>query len=127
LLVDGDVAGVFDIDDATKVRRDGDRIVAIGKDLAQYDGIDCGVFRVTPALVEALGEEFRERGDCSLSDGIRRLCVRDRMRAVAVGGLAWLDVDTPEALRQAGRLLRSGAFGRVREVETPAGARVGVM
>ena len=90
LLVDGDVAGVFDIDDATKVRREGDRIVAIGKDLTEYDGIDCGVFRVTPALVEALGEAYGERGDCSLSDGVRRLCERDRMRAVAVSGEAWL-------------------------------------
>ena len=127
LLVDGDVAGVFDIDDATKVRREGDRIVAIGKDLTEYDGIDCGVFRVTSALVEALGEAYGERGDCSLSDGVRRLCERDRMRAVAVSGEAWLDVDTPEALRQARVLLRAGAFGTGLAVPGRARPRAGVV
>ncbi|MBI5502723.1 MAG: NTP transferase domain-containing protein [Deltaproteobacteria bacterium] len=127
LLVDGDVAGVFDIDDATKVRRQGDRIVAIGKELADYDGIDCGVFRITPALIEALGEVHGQRGDCSLSDGVRKLCAGDRMRAVGVTGEPWIDVDTPQALRAATALLGSARWEGVRETPGRKSARVGVV
>jgi 2-aminoethylphosphonate-pyruvate transaminase len=106
LLVDDDTEAVFDIDDATKVRRLGDRIVSIGKELEDYDGIDCGVFRITPTLVDALGTAYRERGDCSLSDGVRAMCSKGLMRAVPVAGEMWLDVDTPQALRHANALLR---------------------
>ncbi|MBI5487493.1 MAG: phosphocholine cytidylyltransferase family protein [Deltaproteobacteria bacterium] len=127
LVVDGDVAGVFDIDDATKVRREGDRIVAIGKELADYDGIDCGVFRVTPALIGALSDAYAERGDCSLSDGVRKLCAGDRMRAVGVTGEPWIDVDTPQALRAATALLGSGKWEGVREAPARERARVGVV
>ncbi len=101
LAVDDAVGAIFDIDDATKVRRDGDSIVAIGKELSDYDGIDTGVFRVGLSLVVALRRVYDERGDCSLSDGVRELCRLGRMRAVPAGGGTWLDVDTPEALRHA--------------------------
>ena len=37
LGVDPKIDGIFDIDDATKVRRIGDRIVDIGKDIQEYD------------------------------------------------------------------------------------------
>ncbi|NMC69850.1 MAG: aminotransferase class V-fold PLP-dependent enzyme [Myxococcales bacterium] len=114
LMVDEDPEACFDIDDATKVGRLGDRIVAIGKDLADYDAIDCGVFRITPALVDALAAVYRERGDCSLSDGVRLLCGRGLMRAVPAAGELWLDVDTPQALRHAQALLR------IRELERGA-------
>jgi len=112
LLVDDDADAVFDIDDATKVRRLGDRIVSIGKELEDYDGIDCGVFRISPLLIDALAAAYRERGDCSLSDGVRQLCGRGLMRAVPVAGEMWLDVDTPQALRHANALLR------IRELES---------
>jgi 2-aminoethylphosphonate-pyruvate transaminase len=114
LGVDDDIGGVFDIDDATKVRRSGDWIVEISKELEGYDGIDTGVFRITPALIEALGAEFAERGDCSLSDGVRRLAVAGKMRAVPVTGSLWIDVDTPMARRYAEAVLR------VRELERGA-------
>jgi 2-aminoethylphosphonate-pyruvate transaminase len=115
LLVDDEAEAVFDIDDATKVRRLGDRIVAIGKELDDYDGIDCGVFRITPALIDALAATYRERGDCSLSDGVRQLCSRGLMRAVQVAGETWLDVDTPQALRHANALLRIKELESCRE------------
>jgi 2-aminoethylphosphonate-pyruvate transaminase len=115
LLMDDNTDAVFDIDDATKVRRLGDRIVAIAKELDDYDGIDCGVFRITPTLVDALGTTYRERGDCSLSDGVRMLCSKGLMRAVPVAGEAWLDVDTPQALRHANALLRIKELESCRE------------
>ena len=54
LGVDPDIDRIYDIDDATKVRRRGDRIVDIGKEIEEYDAIDTGMFLCTPALFEDL-------------------------------------------------------------------------
>jgi choline kinase len=103
LCIDRNVAEVYDIDDATKVRTEGPRIVDIGKQLTDYDCIDCGVFAVTPALFAALGEVRAKRGDCSLSDGVRLLAERGRAHVVDIGDAFWQDCDTVEALERAER------------------------
>jgi choline kinase len=46
LLVDPWVEGVFDLPDATKVMLEGAHITGIGKELVDFDAIDCGVFRL---------------------------------------------------------------------------------
>ncbi|HJK92069.1 MAG TPA: NTP transferase domain-containing protein, partial [Polyangiaceae bacterium LLY-WYZ-15_(1-7)] len=96
LGVDYDIPGCFDLDDATKVRVRGDRIVEIGKELPSYDCLDTGVFRITPALIEALRDAEGPEG-CSLSHGVGALAARGKMRVVDVGDATWIDVDTPEA------------------------------
>ncbi len=105
LGVDRRVDRCFDLEDATKVRLEGDRVVGIGKELSVYDAIDTGVFRVTPALVEALREAARGKAGCSLSEGVATLARSGRMRAVDVGGATWIDVDTPAAHRIAESLV----------------------
>ena len=50
LAVDPSINRVFDIDDATKVRRDGNFIVDIGKNLVSYDALDTGMFLCSRAL-----------------------------------------------------------------------------
>lgn len=101
LAVDFDVAGCFDIDDATKVVVEDGKIVAIGKELPKYNAIDTGVFRIGKELVDALSVVFAERGDCSLSDGGRALSKDGRFLACDIGKASWIDVDTPEALAHA--------------------------
>jgi len=103
LCVDRRVDQVYDIDDATKVATHDDRIVAIGKTLDLYDCIDCGVFAVSPALLDTLSAVYRERGDCSLSDGVQRLAENHRARVVDIGDAFWQDVDTQAAKRRAER------------------------
>lgn len=107
LAVDRDIAGVFDLDDATKVRTDGERIVDIGKQIPVFDALDTGVFSITDGLVDALAVERAARGDCSLSDGVRRLAEQGRMWARDVTHARWLDVDTPESLRFAEQSLHA--------------------
>ncbi len=105
LAVDREPGPHIDLEDATKVRLDRDgRITAIGKGLDGYDAIDTGAFLCTPALFDALEEALRA-GDGSLSGGVRALARRGRVRAVDVTGRFWIDVDTPQALRTAERLL----------------------
>jgi choline kinase len=80
-------------DEATKVRREGSRIVAIGKDLAEYDALDTGVFVFSPVLFEAL-DRARAQGDTTLSGGVRELAARGLMRGVEIGDATWCDIDT---------------------------------
>jgi choline kinase len=101
LCVDRRIDDVYDIDDATKVRTEGPRIVDIGKQLKDYDCIDCGVFAVTPALFDALDAVYRQRGDCSLSDGVRALAQSGRARVIDIGTAFWQDVDTAKDLSRA--------------------------
>jgi 1L-myo-inositol 1-phosphate cytidylyltransferase len=100
LAVDSGIDRVFDLDDATKVRRRGSQIVDIGKNLVHYDALDTGMFLCTPALFDTLEGAVRNN-DCSLSDGMRSLAAQQRFRAFDIGDAEWQDVDTPEALTHA--------------------------
>lgn len=100
LAVDPDIERVFDLDDATKVRRHGNHIVDIGKEIACYDALDTGMFLSSPILFDRLESAIRD-GNCSLSDGMRQLARERRLRALEIGGAQWEDVDTPEALAHA--------------------------
>ena len=101
LGVDPDIDRIYDIDDATKVRRSGDRIVDIGKEIEEYDAIDTGMFLCTPALFHDLDRASKD-GNCSLSDGMRRLAGGRRLRALEIDA-PWHDLDTPEAFAHAGK------------------------
>ena len=105
LGVDYNINRIFDLDDATKVKLDGNHIVDIGKDLLHYDALDTGMFLCSPALFERL-EAAKKDGNCSLSDGMRQLARERRLRALEIGEAHWEDVDTPESLIHA-----EGVFG----------------
>lgn len=97
LAVDPNVERVFDLDDATKVRREGDCIVDIGKEIMNYDALDTGMFLCSPVLFDKLDAATRD-GNCSLSDGMRQLAGERKLRALEIGEAQWQDVDTPQAL-----------------------------
>jgi len=100
LAVDPNLDAIFDLDDVTKVKREGNHIVAIGKELVDYDAFDTGMFLCSPKVFDAL-EAAKKDGNCSLSDGMRRLGDAGKFRAFDIGDASWQDVDTPEALAYA--------------------------
>jgi 1L-myo-inositol 1-phosphate cytidylyltransferase len=100
LAVDPKIDRIFDLDDATKVRREGDRIVDIGKEIPTYDALDTGMFLCSPVLFDRL-ESATRNGNCSLSDGMRQLAGERKLRALEIGDAEWQDVDTPGALAHA--------------------------
>jgi 1L-myo-inositol 1-phosphate cytidylyltransferase len=107
LLVDYKLDTIFDMDDATKVlERDG-RIASIGKTIQEFNCVDTGVFVCTRALMDAIESVYARRGDASLSEGVAALAARDDMFVVDVGDGFWQDVDTPEMLAHAERVLGS--------------------
>jgi choline kinase len=107
LLVDPDGKDVFDVDDATKVKLDGTAIKEIGKELAEYDGMDCGIFKLKKDYFTAMNKALADGKD-SISAAIGHLIVANNMSAVFLEpGEKWYDIDTPEAyqhfLAQSGR------------------------
>ena len=110
LAVDPKLERMFDLDDATKVRRDGDHIVDIGKEIASYDAFDTGMFLCSPELFDVL-ESVKKNGNCTLSDGMRLLGQNGRLRAFDVEDASWQDVDTPEALAYAESIFPSSSAG----------------
>lgn len=129
LAVDLAIDRVFDLDDATKVRIEGGRIRAIGKALDDYNAVDCGLFRCSPAIFDALAQARAERGgDCSLSHGMELLAPDGRFLPFDIGDRWWQDVDTPEMLEHAVRMLDRLAPARgdgagAAEAVPPAAAR----
>jgi CDP-L-myo-inositol myo-inositolphosphotransferase len=102
LAVDRRPPAHIDLEDATKVRLQGDRIVDIGKALQHYDAIDMGAFLCAPEIFAAL-EATQDDG--SLTAGVRLLARQSKAKAVDATGRFWIDVDTPEALQAAEREL----------------------
>ncbi len=106
LAVDRDKDAIFDLNDVTRVKIDDGRIEEIDKTLDDWDAGDTGVMLCTSGLFEGL-ERAAVSNKHRLSNGLRELACEGRARTVDVTGMPWLDVDTPEALREGeGRLLR---------------------
>jgi len=97
LIVDEHLGDVHDLAEATKVRLDGSRISAVGKQLASFDAVDTGVFIFDRAVFDALRCEVGTGGG-ELSGAVQRLAGRGLMRAIRSDGSFWCDVDTPEDL-----------------------------
>jgi len=105
LAIDKNPTRFIDIQEATKVKTEGDYIIDIGKNISDYDGLDCGIFKATPVLFEAL-EESVKKGAQTLTDGIRLLAKNKRMRYLEIEkDNFWIDIDTPSDLKKAEKIL----------------------
>lgn len=120
LAVDSKIDRVFDLDDATKVVADGDRIRRIGKGLKEYNAIDTGMFLISQSLTEILDDLVRQTGDASISAAMNAAIAANRMGAFDIGEGFWQDVDTPEMLAEAERQV---ALGRYRSPPAKADGR----
>ncbi len=116
-LEDGEVALLVDrqvgrfaqpeLAEATKVLVREGKVVQIGKDLGQYNGIDTGLFLCTYGIFEAL-KRAQDNGDTTLSAGIRLLASQGRVRAVDGPGGPWFDIDDHRSINKAERELLRG-------------------
>ena len=108
IAVDRKLNSIFDLEDAMKVRTQGDRVIAIGKELRDYDAIDIGLF-VCPLEVFDYLDRAKSSGggDCSLADGVRLMAGDNKVRAKDIGEGWWQDVDTPQMLQHAERQMLS--------------------
>jgi CDP-L-myo-inositol myo-inositolphosphotransferase len=104
LCVDKVPKEYIDLEDATKVKVENDKVVEIGKRLEEYNAIDCGIFLLSPIIFDAL-EESIEKGDELLSDGIRILAKKGEVRAFDIKDSFWIDIDTRDSFRKAEKML----------------------
>lgn len=104
LCVDYALNRIPNLDDATKVRTEGNRLINLGKSLTDFNAIDVGIFICHHDLFEAL-RISQESGDETLSGGIRVLSEEGKMATFNIGDSFWQDVDTIPDLRYAEKLL----------------------
>jgi len=94
-----------DPQDATRVLIEDGKIKKIGKSLSQYNALDCGLFlcsrKIFPVLRETI-EEGKEEWD----DAKEKFAQRFTAETFDICGEFWLDVDTPEDIARARRLLK---------------------
>lgn len=91
--------------EGTRVRTAGQQALAFGKSLPDR-AIDCGAFRLGPEVFGAQRRAAAE-GDHTLAGAVTRLASSIPLKAEPLPeGEWWQDVDTPEDLRTARRLLR---------------------
>lgn len=96
------------ISDATRVWVEDDGFISsIGKGIERWNGVDTGVFLLTPQIFEAISALRKRRGDCELSEAVTRLIQGGAgLRACDVSGSFWMDIDTLEDLRCAETILK---------------------
>jgi choline kinase len=117
LAIDRKIDLVFDLPDAMKVKLSGERVLSLGKQLKEYQAIDTGAFLLSHAVFDAFRESCTEN-DLSLAGAIRMLAAKGRMGIWDIGPARWIDVDTPESLAEAERLLEAGdLWNGVKECE----------
>lgn len=94
-----------DPEEATKVLIKNDTVRRISKDLTNYNALDCGLFMCSRKIFPVLEETLREDRD-EWNDAKDRFAQKFGATAFDLKGQFWLDVDTPEELARAERLLR---------------------
>ena len=116
VAVDRKLDSIFDLNDAMKVKTHRNQVVAIGKNLRDYDAIDTGLFICPLDIFEYLERAKSRSGgrDCTLADGIRVMAAADKVRVIDIGEAWWQDIDTPEMLAQAEKKMSERIPSRVK-------------
>lgn len=104
LAIDRAPKEYIDLDDATKVKVENDRIVDIGKEIENHNGFDSGMFLLSPSIFEALEQSIKE-GDQTLSGGVRILAKNRMMKCFDIRDAFWLDIDTESSYKKAEKIL----------------------
>ncbi|MHC1626246.1 MAG: phosphocholine cytidylyltransferase family protein [Methanoculleaceae archaeon] len=103
LAADRRLNEVYDVEECTKIRYERDLAVQTGKELTEYNAVDCGLFLCTGALLDALDETISQ-GRYALTDAVNKLAGEGRVRLHFVNG-GWIDIDDIGAYRHAERIL----------------------
>lgn len=104
--VDGSDLGDAD-GEATRVLVEDGRVVRIGKGIEPWNAVDVGLLWVTAEVLPFLRGELRDGEAAAV---FAAAVHRGVVRAVDLGALRWLDVDTPADLERAEALARDGVF-----------------
>ncbi len=111
LCVDLDTGSPLRADDATRVQVVADGSIArVGKELSEFNAIDCGLFLFNRDIFGALQQGFAS-GEYELGAAANRLASTGHLEMVDVEGFLWEDIDTEDELKSASRKLRRSLPG----------------
>jgi len=104
LLVDKKIDTIFWLDDAAKVKLEGNRIISVDKKNKEFEAVDCGVFKCSPAIFE----EIKKAGDHpdTISAAVSEFSKKGKMVAVDIGEYRWVDIDEYEELEAARNIFK---------------------
>jgi CDP-L-myo-inositol myo-inositolphosphotransferase len=106
LAVDKDIRNnLIDMEDVTRVKTEGEKILDIEKGLTDFNGFDTGIFLCSSAIFKALDRSTEKYGDTSLSGAMRILAAEGQARAFDINGHFWIDVDDSVAYSRAEDML----------------------
>lgn len=103
LAADRRLENIHDLRECTKVKTERDFAVKLGKDLKDFDAVDCGLFIGTGALLEALSDAIT-CGRYTLTDAVNILAARQKVKLHFING-AWADVDDLHSYHHAEKIL----------------------
>ena len=113
LAVDGDTHNsLINIADVTRVRTEGGKILDIGTNLTDFNGVDTGIFMCSPSIFETLERSTEKYGETTLLGAVRILAGDGRAKAVDVSGRFWIDVADPAAFKRAENALMADLRGK---------------
>lgn len=88
-------------EEATKALCEEGLVIALDKRLSRYTGFDTGFFLLEPEIFTQAQKLVRQKEEISLSEIMQEA----RIPCSLLSGYFWMDVDTPEDLKKATRLL----------------------
>jgi len=97
LASDSRLEKVFDLDECTKIMATGNRAEILGKDLKNFNAVDCGLFVDTGALQKALSQSIAE-GAYTLTAAVNKLAEQGKVKLHFVDHY-WVDVDDPASYK----------------------------
>lgn len=99
LLVDKKLNTIFWMDDAAKVKLDGNSILSVDKKNTEFQAVDCGAFKCSPIIFE----EIKKAGDHpdTISAAVSAFAKNGKMIAVDIGEYRWVDIDEYSELEAA--------------------------
>lgn len=105
LACDPNLEEVFDMDDATKVASNNNKIVKIGKELEHFDLVDMGLFYFPKGYGKLVAEKV-SKGATSVSTIIQEFIEEKGIRTTILEESTWQDVDNPGMRKEANQRLR---------------------
>jgi len=89
---------LIDLQDVTRIKTDGEKILDIGKNLTDFNGFDTGIFLCSPAIFYALEQSASQNDDNTLSGAVKVLAAKGNAKAFKISGHFWIDVDDSAVL-----------------------------
>jgi CDP-L-myo-inositol myo-inositolphosphotransferase len=94
---------VYDLDECTKIKAKQDYALKLGKQLRDFNAVDCGLFIGTGALLDALSKAISQ-GRYTFTDGVNILAGSGKARLHFVNDF-WIDVDDQDSYQYCEKIL----------------------